>query len=124
MLFRQGPILANFISQYKNSDWRIVDSTHYVIIESRDGRPVKIFANKPLSERPGQQQIREYFEANNLVPSIIVHRGHSYYVHLTIENIQPDTRMVFLGSCGGYNNLKQVIDRSSAVHIIKPMPIC
>lgn len=114
---------GTFINNYKNSNWRIIDSTHYVIIESAKGNPVQIFANKPLSEREGQAQVKAYFEANDIVPSIVVHRGHSYYVHLTIDQIQPETKMVFLGSCGGYHNLSQVIDRSPKVHIISSKQI-
>ncbi|MEZ5002254.1 MAG: hypothetical protein R2730_04385 [Chitinophagales bacterium] len=114
---------GTFINNYKNSNWKIVDSTHYVIIESIKGNPVQIFANKPLSEREGQAQIKAYFAANDIVPSIVVHRGHSYYVHITIDQIQPETRMVFLGSCGGYHNLSQVIDRSPKVHIISSKQI-
>jgi len=114
---------GTFINNYKNSKWRIVDSTHYVIIESREGNPVKIFANKPLSEREGQKQIKEYFSNEGIAPSIMVHRGHSYYVHLTIDNVQPETKMVFLGSCGGYHNLSSVIDRSPGVHIISSKQI-
>ncbi|MCP4125308.1 MAG: hypothetical protein GY751_26545 [Bacteroidetes bacterium] len=114
---------GTFIKNYQNSKWRIVDSTHYIIIESREGNPVKIFANKPLSEREGQKQIKEYFSNAGIAPSIMVHRGHSYYVHLTIDNVQPETKMVFLGSCGGYHNLSSVIDRSPGVHIISSKQI-
>ena len=114
---------GTFIQYYKNNSWKIIDSMHYVIIESNTGNDVKIFANKPLSEREGQKEIKEYFERMNIAPAIMVHRGHSYYVHLTIENVQPETRMVFLGSCGGYHNLTQVIDRSPKVHIISSKQI-
>ena len=114
---------STFINNYKNSNWKIVDSTDYVIIQSRKGHPVHIYANKPLSERKGQKAIKDLFEKENIVPSIVVHRGHSYYVHLTIKSVAPDTKMVFLGSCGGYNNLTQVIDRSPKVHIISSKQI-
>ncbi len=114
---------GTFINNYKNSNWKIIDSTHYVIIASNKGNPVQIFANKPLSERQGQADIKALFENNDIVPSIVVHRGHSYYVHLTINRVHPETKMVFLGSCGGYHNLSQVIDRSPKVHIISSKQI-
>lgn len=114
---------GTFIKDYQNSKWRIIDSSEYVIIESRTGNKVRIYANKPLSERAGQRAIKELFGRENIVPSIVVHRGHSYYVHLTINEIRPGTRMVFLGSCGGYHNLSQVIDRSPKVHIISSKQI-
>lgn len=114
---------STFVNNYRNSSWEIADSTHYIVIHSRTGNPVRIFANKPLSEREGQRAIADYFARNGLTPSIVVHRGHSYYVHLTINQVQPGTRMVFLGSCGGYHNLAQVIDRSPDVHIISSKQI-
>ena len=114
---------GTFIKDYQNAHWKVIDSTHYVIISSRDGHPVRIYANKPLSEREGQKQITELFKDQGIVPSIMVHRGHSYYVHLTIEKVHPDTKMVFLGSCGGYHNLSKVIDRSPKVHIISSKQI-
>jgi hypothetical protein len=114
---------GTFIQNYQNSHWKIVDSTHYIIIQARDGNPVSIYANKPLSERQGQLEIKQLFDRLEIAPSIIVHRGHSYYVHLTINKVQPETRMVFLGSCGGYHNLSQVIDRSPKVHIVSSKQI-
>jgi hypothetical protein len=115
---------ASFIANYQqSSNWKIDYHPHYVVIESRYGHPVKIYANKPLYEREGQQEIRELFDSSGIAPSVVVHRGHSYYVHITIDNVQPETRMVFLGSCGGYHNLSQVIDRSPSVHIISSKQI-
>ena len=39
-----------------------------------------------------QRAIKELFDRENIVPSIVVHRGHSYYVHLTINEVRPGTR--------------------------------
>jgi hypothetical protein len=114
---------STFVNNYLNSNWKIVDHEHYIIIQSQKGNPVHIYANKPLSEREGQEEIRLLFEKENIIPSIIVHRGHSYYVHLTIKTVAPETKLVFLGSCGSYHNLAQVIDRSPKVHIISSKQI-
>jgi len=48
----------------------------------------------------------------------MVHRGHSYYAMKTIEKISQHTKIVFLGSCGGYNNLNEILDRSPDIQII------
>jgi hypothetical protein len=114
---------STFVNNYLNSNWKIVDHEHYIIIQSLKGKPVHIYANKPLSERKGQEEIRLLFEQENIIPSIIVHRGHSYYVHLTINTVAPETKLVFLGSCGSYHNLASVIDRSPKVHIISSKQI-
>jgi hypothetical protein len=49
---------------------------------------------------------------------VVIHRGHSYYVRYTIEQLVPSARVVILGSCGGYNNLNEVLKISPEAHII------
>jgi hypothetical protein len=51
-------------------------------------------------------------------PTIIIHRGHSYYAPYTIEQIPPTAKVVFLGSCGGYHLIHDVLKHSSDAHII------
>ncbi|MFM7840153.1 MAG: hypothetical protein ACKO6K_11330, partial [Chitinophagaceae bacterium] len=53
-----------------------------------------------------------------LQPSIYVHRGHSYHVKSTLKRIGSSARIVLLGSCGGYNNLSEVLSISEDAHII------
>ena len=48
----------------------------------------------------------------------MVHRGHSYYAPYTIEQIQPSAKIVFLGSCGGFNLIHDVLSHASDAHII------
>ena len=48
----------------------------------------------------------------------MIHRGHSYHVGSTIGQMAPTARIVVLGSCGGYNNLSEVLKRSEDAHII------
>lgn len=114
---------ASFIQAFSNGNWKISDSSEYVVIRSLKGMPVQIFANKPLSEREGQQRIRSYFENNEIFPDVVVHRGHSYYANISIEGVTPHTSLVFLGSCGSYHNLTGVADRSEIAHIISSKQI-
>jgi hypothetical protein len=55
---------------------------------------------------------------HHLKPTIVIHRGHSYHVKSTIEQMAPTARIVVLGSCGGYNNLSEVLKISEDAHII------
>jgi len=48
----------------------------------------------------------------------IIHRGHSYHVSSTLKQIGPSGKIVILGSCGGYNNLSEVLKISNDAHII------
>ena len=47
-----------------------------------------------------------------------MHRGHSYHVKSTMERILPSAKIVLLGSCGGYNNIKEILSVSEDAHII------
>ncbi len=104
-------------------EWKIVDNPQFTTISSTRGNPVLIFANKPLlgdddPDTKAQQALAKYLEDHRLKPSIIIHRGHSYHVRSTIEQMPATARIVVLGSCGGYNNLSEVLKISEDAHII------
>ena len=51
-------------------------------------------------------------------PTIVIHRGHSYYAPYTIEQLAPTAKIVFLGSCGGYHLIHDVLEHAQDAHII------
>jgi len=106
---------AHFLSQYPAP---VVETDQYVIIEMRKGnKVVRMFANKP-SDDP-ESNIEATKEAIQDLPIHVVnHRGHSYHVDRSIEQLGPDSRLVFLGSCGGYDSIADVLDRSSSAQVI------
>jgi hypothetical protein len=104
-------------------EWKIVENPQWTTITSTRGKPVLIFANKPLlgdddPDDKAQKALGAYLEAHNLRPAIVIHRGHSYHVKYTIGQMAPTARIVVLGSCGGYNNLSEVLNKSEDAHII------
>ena len=48
----------------------------------------------------------------------MVHRGHSYHTGNTIERLTNDAKMVFLGSCGGFQNVTETLKKSPNAQII------
>lgn len=117
-------IFVGFQNMYGNANWKIDRSNpQWITITSVKGRPVTIFANRPLPEETGedekaQQALGEYLEKNKLYPTITIHRGHSYYAPYTIAQMFPTSRIVFLGSCGGYHLVHDVLAKASDAHII------
>ena len=104
-------------------EWKIVENPQWTTITSTRGKPVLIFANKPLlgdddPDAKAQAALADYLQAHHLRPTIVIHRGHSYHVKYTIEQMAPTARIVVLGSCGGYNNLSEVLKISEDAHII------
>ncbi len=120
---------ANFMTLFRNkADWSITDNPDFVTIKSTKGKPVWIFANKPLygeddPDAKAQQKLRAYLDSKGLEPSIFIHRGHSYHVKSSLDQITPSARIVILGSCGGYNNLNEVLWISPDAHIISSKQI-
>jgi DNA-binding phage protein len=113
----------SFIQHFKQPGWVIVDFPQYVLIASVKGQRVKIYANKPTFERTAHAIIADSLQARNLSADIVVHRGHSFYVHQTLNEINEQTHLVLMGSCGGYHKLTEILDRAPAAHIISTKQI-
>ncbi len=116
-------IYQGFLRQFAGGNWKITYANQWVQISSTRGKPILIFANKPLPEETGkdeeaQDALSEYLAQKGMEPSIIIHRGHSYYAESTIEHILPSAKIVFMGSCGGYHLIHDVLQHSPEAHII------
>ncbi len=115
---------ANFKGLFGNkAEWKMTENESWLTIKSVKGKPVWIFANRPLDgpddpDAKAQEKLNAYLEAQHLKPTIFIHRGHSYHVKYSLAQIQPSARIVILGSCGGYNNLNEVLTISNDAHII------
>ncbi|HWC52964.1 MAG TPA: hypothetical protein VG676_05215 [Chitinophagaceae bacterium] len=117
-------IFEGFKKMFSPAIWRIDNSNpEWITISSLKGKPVTIFSNKPLPEEDGedekaQKDLTEYLEKNKLDPTVTIHRGHSYYAESTIDQMFPSSKIVFLGSCGGYHLIDDVLKKAPDAHII------
>jgi hypothetical protein len=115
---------ANFKALFAGKpEWKMTENENWLTIKSVKGKPVWIFANRPLygpddPDAKAQEKLGAYLEAQHLKPTIYIHRGHSYHVKYSLAQIHPSARIVILGSCGGYNNLNEVLTISTDAHII------
>lgn len=119
---------ASYMQSFTNPDWRITQKKQWVEIRSVKGKPVLIFANLPLDndtdkDADAQTALIDYLDTTNLRPTIVIHRGHSYHLKYTIEQMPESAKIIMLGSCGGYNNLKQILDYAPDAHIISTKQI-
>ena len=114
---------SNFRSAYSNSNWKIIDKAEWIEVTSVKGAPITIYSNKPLNaasdlDAKAQADLVNYLEENNLTPTVVIHRGHSFYVKFTIRQLAPTAKIVLLGSCGGYHNIGGVLNIAPTAHII------
>ncbi len=114
----------SFMNLFKDkSKWSINSNDSWVTISSLEGEPVKIYANLPLNtddekDIAAQQALKEYLQQQSIQPSILIHRGHSYHLFNTLKYLDPSVKLAILGSCGGYKNMKKIMELNPDVHII------
>lgn len=116
-----------FLNSFSPKDWTIKHTKEWVEIKSNKGN-VWVFANKPLDynqnlDDSAQVHLTRYLTANDMVPSVVVHRGHSYWLPGTIKRMPSFAKVVVLGSCGGFQNLNQILEVSPDAHIISTKEI-
>ncbi len=119
---------ASYLSSFAKSDWQITQTKEWTAIKSLKGKPVWIYANLPLDnetdkDADAQRDLCDYLGENNLRPGIVIHRGHSYHLPYTIEQLPESAKIIMLGSCGGYKNLKLILDYAPEAQIISTKQI-
>ncbi len=111
----------SFLKNFRSDKWKIEHNEYWTQISSIKGKPVVIFANLPLPEPKDEEavnRLKAYLAKEGIKPTILIHRGHSYHLPVTIDGLQKENRIVILGSCGGYHNLSTVLNHSPNAHII------
>ncbi|MEO6638645.1 MAG: hypothetical protein ABIN25_10220 [Ginsengibacter sp.] len=113
----------SYMTSFPRSEWQVTQKKEWVEIKSIKGKPIWIYANLPLDNETdkdanAQKDLIDYLDAKGLKPSIVIHRGHSYHLPYTIEQLPDNAKIIMLGSCGGYQNLKQILKYAPEAHII------
>jgi hypothetical protein len=110
----------SFMAQYHGDrSWHIKDHGSFVHLRSQaPGRQVEIYANKFTDDEQGINDIDEVLRQRKATPSVIVHRGHTFYVDKTLEKLSATVTLVYLGNCGGNTLLETVLRRAPYAHII------
>lgn len=117
-----------FVSSFANKDWKINYQKEWVEIKSVTGKKVWIYANLPLNndknlDDTAQIHLSRWLARHDMQPAVVVHRGHSYWLPRTIDRMGGGAKIIVLGSCGGYQNLSQIISTCPDAHIISTKEI-
>ena len=120
-------VFNSYVNGFGAPDWKVDKSNDYwVKISSVKGKPVIIFANKPLDEpndEKAQNALQDFLDENGISPSVIIHRGHSYHLSGTLDHINSRHKVVILGACGAYQNLSTVLNHSEDAQIVSTKQI-
>ena len=116
-------VFNSFLSSFSNNNWKITKKAEWAEVKSVKGAPITIYSNRPLDETKdldakAQDDLLGYLDSLNILPTVTIHRGHSYYVKSTIKQLPPSSKVILLGSCGGYNSLNEVLKTCNGAHII------
>lgn len=117
-------VFPGLISMFSNSNWKIDGSNkQWVTISSVKGKPVSLYMNRPLPEETNedakaQEALCKWLEQNNIVPTVTINRGHSYNAPYTIDQMSTASKIVFMGSCGGYRMIHDILEKAPDAHII------
>ncbi len=116
-----------FVNSFSPKEWKVTYKKEWVEIVSLKGN-VYVYANRPLDydanlDDSAQVHLANYLETLDMHPSIVVHRGHSYWLPGTIKRMPADAKIVVLGSCGGYQNLNQILETCPDAHIVSTKEI-
>ena len=117
----------SFRNSFSSKEWKVTEKKEWMEAVSLKGN-VMVFANKPLDNNDNlddtaQIHLAKYLQEQSLKPAVIVHRGHSYWLDRTMSRMPGDAKIVVLGSCGGYQNLNEILEINPEAHIISTKEI-
>ncbi|MEO7984069.1 MAG: hypothetical protein ABI688_08300 [Bacteroidota bacterium] len=117
-------VFPSIVGLFNNANWK-TDRTNpqWVTISSVKGKPVFIYLNRPLPEEKNedakaQEALCKYLDSNKLYPTVTINRGHSYNAKYTIEQMFSTSKIVFMGSCGGYRSIHDILEKAPDAHIV------
>ncbi len=117
-------VFPSLINMFKNANWKVdASNKQWVSISSVTGSPVTLYMNRPLPEENNEDALAQaalcaYLKENKIIPSVTINRGHSYNAPYTIEQMSPASKIVFMGSCGGYRMIHDILEIAPDAHII------
>jgi len=112
---------ANYLSSFKSRDWERTDHENYVTLRSKKGNIMYVHLNKPNTEagdKFAQDEMLKAVADSGQEITNFTHRGHSYHLHKSMKRMPETAELVFLGSCGGYNEVVSVFQANPDAQII------
>jgi AcrR family transcriptional regulator len=108
---------SHMVSFYRgNPNYKLENNQDYIKISSNSGVPIELYANHPDKD---PYEIRRYLrDLPQDEIDFVIHRGHSYNLDNTMPFFSEDNTLMFLGSCGGYNNVSRLLDIAPMAQII------
>ncbi len=117
-------VFPGLVNMFSGQNWKIDQSSKYwVAVHSARGKKVSLYMNRPLPEETNedakaQEELNLFLTQQGLIPRVTINRGHSYNAPYTIAQMSTASKIVFMGSCGGYNMIHDILEKAPDAHII------
>lgn len=111
----------NYLSFFPEAAWSKEDRGNYVVLRSKSGNPMIVYLNKlntEVGDMASQNEMLASIDSAGIEITSFLHRGHSYHLPKSLNRIPNSAQFVYLGSCGGYNDVVKVFQANPDVHII------
>lgn len=112
---------ANYMQIFSGAKWDKEDRGNYLVFRSKEGNPMIMYCNKPntkVKDNAAQNEMLQAVADANQEITAFLHRGHSYHLYKSLRKLPPTAQFVYLGSCGGYNDVSKVFHANPDAHII------
>lgn len=111
----------NSAATYDPAIWEKEETDDYIVFNSRSGNHMRVYMNKPMTRMgcdSAQDEMLHAIEQGGYEITSFIHRGHSYYLFQSLKKITASGQFVFLGSCGGYNEVLKIFQLNPDMNII------
>lgn len=116
----------SFRKYYLNDPaWKWEDRGWYVHVTASGeaGRRIEVYANVPTTisgDATGDRRhaLAKMMADQGLIPTVVIHRGHTWYVEQSLRYVTPSARLVYLGSCHGLTNVYHVLALANRAQMI------
>lgn len=112
---------ASSMAQFSKQTWNKTDRGNYIVFHSKTGTKMNVYMNKPNTEmgyRSAQEEMLLAIKQEGYEVTSYIHRGHSYHVYKSFSLMTASAQFVFLGSCGGTNDVLKVFQLNPDVNVI------
>jgi hypothetical protein len=111
-----------FVNDIKsNSAWKITDNAKWLKITSNSDKKITVYANKATSDSAGVTAIsalRSYLQQNKINPVIAFHSGPLANLVNTINELNPDARVLMADNTFGDDNLRKALEKNVDIHLL------
>ena len=115
---------SSFMTHFTDSrKWTVEKTEFWTRISSTGPNRLTIYANLPLPDEDKRDELARdtltrFLKQQGIYPRILILRGHSYHMHESFNQLNKNTKLVIMGSCGSYTEIADILSKSPDAQVI------